>query len=579
MALDGITIANIRSELDHTLSGGHISKIIQPEPDELIFTVKNNAKTYRLLLSASASLPLVYIMSSGKQAPMNAPNYCMLLRKHLAGGLLESVTQPGLERVLSLNVRHRDELGDLRSWRLVIELMGKHSNIILVSDENKIVDSIKRVSFNVSSVREVLPGRDYFIPETQNKTDPLDISEEDFDRIVFSRDVPVMKSVYGGLRGISPVMAEEICYRSGIDSDASSCALQKAERVHLFHTFSRMMEDVKNEHFEPAIYYKGKDPFEYASVSLTQYAKLRKEGFQTISSLLEQYYAEKELRTRIRQRSIDLRKVVQTSLERSGRTLQLQEKQMHDTEKREKYRIYGELLNTYGYSLESGAKVLKAINYYNNEPTTVPLDPTLTPAQNAKKYFDRYNKLKRTAEALEERIKGTEADVEHLESIATSLEIARDEKDLQEIRQELEDYGYLRHHGPSGRKKKQEAAQPLHYLSSDGFDMYVGKNNFQNEMVTFKIASGNDWWFHANDIPGSHVIVKGNGKELPDRTFEEAGRLAAYYSKAKNAPKVEIDYTLRKNLHKPNGARPGFVLYHTNYSLMAESDISDLREV
>ena len=252
---------------------------------------------------------------------------------------------------------------------------------------------------------------------------------------------------------------------------------------------------------------------------------------------------------------------------------------MHDTEKREKYRIYGELLNTYGYSLESGAKELKAINYYNNEPTTVPLDPTLTPAQNAKKYFDRYNKLKRTAEALEERIKGTEADVEHLESIATSLEIARDEKDLQEIRQELEDYGYLRHHGPSGRKKKQEAAQPLHYLSSDGFDMYVGKNNFQNEMVTFKIASGNDWWFHANDIPGSHVIVKGNGKELPDRTFEEAGRLAAYYSKAKNAPKVEIDYTLRKNLHKPNGARPGFVLYHTNYSLMAEPDISDLREV
>lgn len=579
MALDGITISNIRSELEHTLAGGHISKIIQPEPDELIFTIKNNAKTYRLLLSASASLPLVYITSSGKQAPMNAPNYCMLLRKHLSGGLLESVTQPGLERVLSLNVRHRDELGDLRSWRLVIELMGKHSNIILISDQNKIVDSIKRVSFNVSSVREVLPGRDYFIPETQNKRDPLDISEEDFSRVVFSKDAPVMKAVYGGLRGISPVMAEEICCRAGIDSDASASELQDAERVHLYHTFSRMMDDVKNEKFEPAIYYKGKDPFEYASVPLTQYGNLRKEGFDTISSLLEQYYAEKELRTRIRQRSIDLRKVVQTSLERSGRTLQLQEKQMHDTEKREKYRIYGELLNTYGYSLTPGAKELKAVNYYNNEPTTVPLDPTMTAAQNAKKYFDRYNKLKRTAEALEQRIKGTEADVEHLESIATSLEIARDEKDLQEIRQELEDYGYLRHHGPSGRKKKQEAAQPLHYLSSDGFDMYVGKNNFQNEMVTFKIASGSDWWFHANDIPGSHVIVKANGKELPDRTFEEAGRLAAYYSKAKNAPKVEIDYTLRKNLHKPNGARPGFVLYHTNYSLMAEPDISDLREV
>ncbi|MCC6094527.1 MAG: NFACT family protein, partial [Eubacterium sp.] len=396
---------------------------------------------------------------------------------------------------------------------------------------------------------------------------------------VCSRDASVMKAIYGGLRGISPVIAEEICYRSGIDSDASASGLDASERLHLFHTFSLLMEDVQNETFIPAIYYKGKEPFEFSSVPLTQYGNLREEKFNSISALLEQYYAEKELRTRIRQRSMDLRKVVQSSLERNGRTLQLQEKQMHDTEKREKYRIYGELLHTYGYTLAPGAKELKAVNYYNNTPVTVPLDPTLTAAQNAKKYFDRYDKLKRTAEALEDRIRGTEADVEHLESIAASLETARDERDLQEIRQELEDYGYIHHHGPSGKKKRQEAAQPLHYLSSDGFDMYVGKNNFQNELVTFKIANGNDWWFHANDIPGSHVIVKTNGRELPNRTFEEAGRLAAYYSKSKNAPKVEVDYTLRKNLHKPGGARPGFVLYHTNYSLMAEPDISGIREV
>nr|WP_027871054.1 NFACT RNA binding domain-containing protein [[Eubacterium] cellulosolvens] len=577
MAFDGITIANIRSELDRTLSGGHLAKIIQPEPDELILTVKNNSKQYRVLLSAGASLPLAYIASENKQAPMNAPNFCMLLRKHLSGGLLKAVTQPGLERVLSFHIEHRNELGDLMEYRLILELMGKHSNLILVNDENNIIDSIKRISFNVSSVREVLPGRAYFIPQTQNKFDPLAVTEDEFAEAVCSRELPLFKALYTSLTGFSPVIAEELCMRAGIDADAAANALTEPERLHLYHTFQRLIEDVRAEKYTPNIVYKDEEPFEYASLELSQFPNLKRETFDSISALIEHYYAEKELRTRIRQRSTDLRKIVNTALERNGRTLSLQEKQMHDTEKREKYRIYGELLNTYGYSLAPGAKELETINYYTNEPVTVPLDPLLSAAENAKHYFARYNKLKRTAEALTERILGTKSDIEHLESISASLDIARDEADLQEIRDELADFGYLKHKGPNGKKKK-EKARPLHYVSSDGFDIYVGKNNYQNEQVTFKIGSSNDMWFHANDLPGSHVLVKSDGREIPDSTYEEAGRLAAFYSKAKTTPKVEIDYTLRKNLHKGSGGRPGFVVYHTNYSMMSRPDIHDIRE-
>ena len=280
----------------------------------------------------------------------------------------------------------------------------------------------------------------------------------------------------------------------------------------------------------------------------------------------------------IRQKSADLLRILTTAIERTSKKYELQQKQQKDTEKKEKYRIYGELLNTYGYHLEEGARSLEALNYYTNEMITIPLDEHLSAAENAKKYFDRYTKLKRTEEALNELLEETRSDLEHLESIRTSLDIALDEDDLVEVREELMEYGYLRRKGSSGKKKK-IVSRPFHYRSSDGFDIYVGKNNFQNDELSFKFASGNDWWFHAKGQPGSHVIVKSNGEELPDRTFEEAARLAAFYSKGRQAPKVEIDYTQKKNLKKPNGAKPGFVIYHTNYSMIAEPKIHEIEEI
>lgn len=578
MAFDGITIANIVSELNHTIVGGKINKIAQPEADELMITVKNNRIQYRLFLSASASLPLIYLTGENKQGPLTAPNFCMLLRKHIGSARILSVTQPGLERILIFELEHLNELGDICRKKLIVEIMGKHSNIIFCQEDDTIIDSIKHISANMSSVREVLPGRTWFIPHTQDKMDPLSMSREAFTETVFGKNLPVFKAVYTSLTGFSPLIAEELCVRSGIDPKRQAQELEETEKETLWQTTDDLVDRIRRQDFSPVIVYQEEEPLEFAAFPLTKYQDQKSVSYESISQVLESYYSMKNKITLIRQKSADLRRIVTTAIERTSKKYELQQKQQKDTEKKEKYRIYGELLNTYGYHLEEGARSLEALNYYTNEMITIPLDEHLSAAENAKKYFDRYTKLKRTEEALNELLEETRSDLEHLESIRTSLDIALDEDDLVEVREELMEYGYLRRKGSSGKKKK-IVSRPFHYRSSDGFDIYVGKNNFQNDELSFKFASGNDWWFHAKGQPGSHVIVKSNGEELPDRTFEEAARLAAFYSKGRQAPKVEIDYTQKKNLKKPNGAKPGFVIYHTNYSMIAEPKIHEIEEI
>lgn len=578
MAFDGITIANIVTELNQTITGGKINKIAQPENDELIITIKNQRKQYRLFLSASASLPLIYLTETNKPSPLTAPNFCMLLRKHIGSGKIIAIEQPGMERIIRFTIEHLNELGDLCTKYLIVEIMGKHSNIIFCNEEDQIIDSIKHVSAHMSSVREVLPGRPYFIPETQSKLNPFVLTEEIFQEKIFPRPVNVAKAIYTSITGISPLMAEEVCYRAGIDGGIPTDGLEDVERVHLAHTFLRMVDDIRDGHFEPNIIYKGKEPVEFACFPLSQYQDYRAVSYPSIFPVLETYYAEKNIVTKMRQKTVDLRKIVQNALERNVKKYQLQQKQLKDTEKKEKYRVWGELLNTYGYEVEPGAKFMEALNYYTNEMIQIPLDETLTPQENAKKYFDKYSKLKRTKEALDTLLQETGDEIKHLESIAASLDIASSEEDLVQIKEEMMEYGYVKRKNTGGKKVK-VTSRPYHYISSDGYDIYVGKNNFQNDELSFKFASGNDWWFHAKGQPGSHVIVKSKNEELPDRTFEEAGKLAAYYSKGRQAPKVEIDYTQKKNLRKPTGGKPGFVVYYTNYSLLIEPDITGLQQI
>ena len=578
MALDGIVIANMVKELNESILGGKINKIAQPENDELLITIKNNKTQYRLLISAGASLPLIYFTQKNKPGPLTAPNFCMLLRKYIGSGKFTKIWQPGLERIIHFEIEHLNEMGDLCRKDLIVEIMGKHSNIIFCDDKGMIIDSIKHVSAQMSSIREVLPGRNYFIPATSEKYDPLIISERDFKVSVCTRPMPLAKALYMTLTGISPLIAEEICHRSSLESSQSANSLSESEQTHLYHIFSMLMDNVRTGHFSPLIIYNGKEPVEFSSVPLTQYQDFTSLEYTAVSDVLETYYAAKNAITRIRQRSADIRRIVQTALERDYKKYDLQLRQLKDTEKREKYKVYGELINAYGYGLEPGAKKLDALNYYTNEMISIPLDPTMTPQENARKNFDRYNKLKRTCEALQKLTVETKEAIEHLESIRTALDIALSEEDLVQIKEELTQYGYIRrkHAG----KKVKITSRPLHFLSGDGYHIYVGKNNFQNEELTFKFASGNDWWFHAKGAPGSHVIVKNpDGGEMPDRTYEEAARLAAHYSANSEAEKTEIDYVQKKHVKKVNGKLPGFVIYHTNYSMLIDSDISEIEQI
>lgn len=577
MAFDGITVAAVVKELSDATKGTRIYKISQPEPDELILTIKGNSTQFRILLSADASLPLAYKTDDNKTAPLQAPNFCMLLRKHLSNAKILSVTQPGLERVIRFSLEHLDEMGDICHKNLIIELMGKHSNIIFTDENDMIIDAIKHISHNVSSVREVLPGRNYFIPETTEKLDPLSVSPEMFNDRILNAHLPIQKALYSSFTGLSPVIGAELSYRAGLDADASTSSLNASEIERLRKVFFELTDDIKCGRFAPEVIYDNNTPKEYAAIPLSLYHDLDVRRFDSVSDLLISFYKEKSIVVRIRQKSTDLRKITQTALERNVKKLDLQKKQLEDTEKKEKYRIYGELINTYGYGVPEGAKSFEALNYYTNETITIPLDPDLSVKENGKRYFDKYGKLKRTAENLTTIIEEVSDEVTHLESIMTSLDIAINEEDLVQIKEELTEAGYIRY--KSGNKKAKITSKPFHYLSSDGFDIYVGKNNYQNDWLTFEFANGNDWWFHAKKMPGSHVIIRTEGKEVPDRTFEEAGKLAAYYSKGRGTDRVEIDYLIKKNVKKPAKAKPGFVVYYTNYSMVMDDDISGLKQV
>ena len=577
MAFDGITVAALTKELRETICDGRIAKIAQPESDELLLTIKTKEGQRRLSISASASLPLIYLTNDNKPSPMTAPNFCMLLRKHIGNGRIVDVSQPGLERIIQLRIEHLDELGDLRQKTLVVEIMGKHSNIIFCDEKDQIIDSIKHVPAQMSSVREVLPGRPYFIPDTMEKQDPLTAADEDFSRALRGKPMRISKAVYTSFTGISPVVTEEICYLAGIDSQMTASDLTDDMLTHLYRQFQYYMEDVRNGAFTPVIYFDGNTPKEFSALPLTHFQNLEKKEYGSISEVLSTYYATRNTLVRIRQKSADLRHIVQTALERNRKKYELQSRQLKDTENRDLYKVYGELINAYGYQLPEGSKELTALNYYTGEELTIPLDPVKPPQENAQKYFARYNKQKRTYEALTELISETGDEIRYLESVESALDIALYEEDLTQIKEELSQAGYIRRR--QQKKKAKILSRPLHYVSSDGYHMYVGKNNLQNEELTFHFASGNDWWFHAKGVPGSHVILKSGGDEVPDRTFEEAGRLAAYYSKNRGSEKAEIDYIEKKHVKKVNGGRPGFVIYHTNYSLVIDSDISEIEEV
>ncbi len=580
MAFDGITINALSNELNTLLKDARITKIAQTEKDELIISLKSYKENYKLLISANASLPLIYMTKTPKTSPLTAPNFCMLLRKHINSGKILSITQPGLERIIEIKIEHYNELGDLCQKVLIIEMMGKHSNIIFCEDnedvnERKIIDSIKRISLLVSSVREVLPGKIYTRPKNE-KIDLLTSDKVILNEIFLIKNEDVVAAIYKSITGISPIIAANICERANINTQKTPFLLKENEKQKLIKELLELKKLIQNKAYKPYVIYENEEPKDFFVSDLSLLTKNEKIlTFESVSEMLESYYKLKNILTRIKQKSYDLRRVAQTILDKDIKKLDIQNKQMQDTNKMEKYRLYGELISAYTYDISPQTKVYKAYNYNDETYLDIPLDEDLTPALNSKKYFEKYNRLKRTKIALEEIIKETQAQIDHLLSILSSIDLALEEDDLKLIKEEMIVSGYIKR--KAADKKIKSINKPLRYTTKEGDEIIVGKNNLQNDEITFKLATGNDWWFHAKGIPGSHVIVKTMKEELSDYTYELAAKAAGYYSKGRSLSKVEVDYTQKKNIKKPAGSKPGFVVYNSNYSMIIKPDIKELK--
>ena len=595
MAYDGIVISGVIKEIKDACLGGRVVKIQQPTSESITLTIKGFKGQTKVYISASPGLPIVYLADKLPQAPMQAPAFCMLLRKHLSNGRLVDIKQPGFDRIYDFVFEHLDEMGDLGERHLIIEIMGRQSNIILTDSDMGIMDSIKRVMPDLSEavskdddkkVRIIYPGQVYEYPDSQGKINPLD-EEKPFDRYTFekrlvSSQLPIPKAIYTSITGFSKSAAEYITASAGVDGRKGFGDITVEEKDRIYDEIQGVIAKIKAGEYNPGIIYSNGAPKDYiATLSETDIEAKR---FNSISELLIDFYNNKEKQLNVRNKSADIKKVVQSAIERTSRKYDLQLGQLKDTEDRDKYRIYGELLNTYGYELRGGERTLKCTNYYDNQEIEIPLDENLSAKENAQKYFAKYNKKKRTYEVLSGFVVETKAELEYLLSVKHSLEIAETDSDIADLRRELEETSILRKKGKDKGDRRKEKGHPLHFVSSEGYDIFVGKNNIQNDELTFDIATGKDLWFHAKQMPGSHVIVKLKSsdkglEDVPDSVFEEAASLAAFYSSGSTAPKVEIDYTERKNLKKPPQAKPGYVIYHTNYSMMAEPKVIGVEKV
>lgn len=587
MALDGIVLHYMVDELRETLLDSQILKINQPDKDELNLMVRQNRRQFRLLLSAAASMPRLYLTSENKENPTSPSAYVMLLRKYLQNGKILNISQAGTERIITFHISHYNEMGDLSEKRLIIEIMGRHSNIILIDQEDKILESIKRIGANISSVREVYPGKTYVLPPGQDKANPLAIKTfPEFTSLLGqAAGASLLDKIMKSLTGFSPLLADWLCQASGLDGTILFDTLSNQDLEAIYHKFTDLMTETKNHTGQAYIILDKEGNYQDFHTCLC----LRPQGnylpLDSLSNLLDSFYVTKAKQSRLRQRSADLRKLLQNLIERCAKKLDLQEQQLKDTKNMEKFQIKGELLMAYQYQLPEKADRVTVFNYHTNQDQAINLDPAKTIQENAKASFEKYNKKKRTRLAVSQQVEKTKQELGHLESIFYALESAENFEDFQALRIELENAGYVKKakaglkHGKKAKKQKLVPLPPRHYVSAEGFHFYVGRNNEQNEELALRFANNNDWWFHVKGIPGSHVIVKLTGGDLSDRGFEQAAALAAYYSKGRDQRKVEVDYTKVKELIKPNGSPLGYVIYHQNYSMVIQPSLDGLKEV
>ena len=583
MAFDGITVSAIKAEIEDKILGGRIDKVYQPEKDEIILGIRSMGQAYKLLLTSNASNPKFHFTQTNPSNPMTPPLFCMVMRKHLQSGKIIKIEQPDFDRILNIYVESLNELGDYSVKKLVLEIMGRHSNIILTDENNTILDCIKHIGHDTSSVREVLPGREYTLPPSQGKINTLELDNNDFNEVLENNpSFEIQSVIYKNYTGISPIAASEICYRANVNGSTPVEALTDIQKEIVFNKFAELVEDIKANRFYPESITneKGKT-IDFSPIEMTQFNGLEIKKYTSISELIESFYANRDFAYRIGQKTQDLRKLITQNIERCIRKKDIQMQTLRSIKNRDELRLKGELLTANIYSIKKGMTTVELPNYYseNQELVAIDLDSNKTPSENAQKYYKAYNKAKRTFEALKDQIKSNDEELAYLESVLTSVNNCTDEQDVKEIRRELREEGYVKKVKNQKDKSKKHSV-PLHFISQDGFDIYVGKNNIQNDELTLKFARPRDIWMHTKNIPGSHVIIVANGQTIPDTTLNEGAMLSAFYSKAKNSSKVPVDYTEKKNVKKPNGSKPGFVIYETNktaYITTSEEEIKKIR--
>lgn len=568
MPFDGILANCMARELNNVLSGGRIGKIHQIGRDALLIQVRASKDNYRLLVSCNASSARIQLTERQFETPETPPVFCMLLRKHLSGGIIKGFFTNGYERVITIETEVTDDLGDRSIKKLVVEIMGRHSNIILLNKDNKIIDAIKHVDSDVNRIRELLPARHYISPPSQDKPDPGDMDTyEKLINLASQSQRRTESFLLDNLQGFSPVLCREMCFRAGLDDSVPACELTIAQLTRLMETLKNFMSDIKNSRLAPVLVKDGNlgKAIDFHCVNLHQYPE--KEMFDTISSAVDAYYTQKNTREFNTRQSSDLQKTVSKFLDKCGKRLGINLATYEENKDYDKFRLFGELITANIYSISKGMEKVSVTNYYSKdgEIVDIPLDKEKSPQQNAQRYFKKYSKARTAFLYAQKEIELLKQEISYLESILFAIENAGEAEQLHEIRMELYEQGYIKSAGEKGKKLQTVKVMPQKIISRDGFEIFIGHNNKQNDKLTLKTARNEDIWLHIRNYTGSHVVIKTDGKDVPDSTIVEAAEYAAWFSKARSSTKAEVDYTRIRHVKKPSGGKPGMVVY-TNYN-------------
>jgi predicted ribosome quality control (RQC) complex YloA/Tae2 family protein len=571
MAFDGIYLYSLIQELKSSMINLKIDKINQPEKDEILLTLRGKEQK-KLLISASSNYPRIHFTKQVKENPKQAPMFCMVMRKYLIGGKILDIYQKDTDRVLCMDVECRDELGFNSIYSLIIEIMGRHSNITLVrTRDNKVMESIKHITFDMNTYRTLYPGVIYVFPPESTKVNPLNIQSDLISKALENSAISMNEMFFSKIfTGIGKPLSKELFVRY---KENFSDSLDKNNIIDFISTTLETMLSNKKH----IIYLDNNSYKDFTFTDLITFEQYDKLEFNSHSELLDAYYVNKDKQDRLNSKAQDIQKLINTNIDRCKKKIKILENTLVECESKDEYKLKGELLTSYIYSISPGERSVSLLNYYSEkeEYLTIELKENKSPSENVQEYFKKYNKLKKSEENALTQLENAKDELDYLSSVLSNLNNSDNYNDIEDIKNELIETGYIKFR--KNKSKKSKPSEPMHFISSDGLDIYVGKNNIQNDFLTLKFAGKNDLWLHAKNMPGSHVIVKAS--EVPDKTLEEAAALAAYYSKGQNSSKVPIDYTQVKNVKKPNGAKPGMVIYYTNKTIYSEPKETNLKRV